>query len=349
MKDKMTAEKYMPPELLKEVRSTYQEECRKELLGFHISNFLWNVRLAPQYPGIIKFEKLFPNYPAVIVGVGPSLDKHIELVKKYRKNILLVAVDASLPILKKYDIVPDFVGVVDPTAKQADNFKDIDTTQFYTVIPPVAHPSVFRKLDPMHTLLYNVKDPQSPIMEQAPYHTGQKGALPAGVLTSGTCFAFSAIMHCNPIMFIGHDLSWPTPDNVYSKDIAQMKKDFQKGAKFRSNCLLFPDINGKLVLTHSTFLNFWAWMKDFCKAATVRVINCSEAGILLNEDMRAIPFEVALKRYASKELVGVKTKIEKIYMESKFPNGLVEKLLTPKFKSARKQAEKKVAQQQAGE
>ena len=333
---KITADIYMPPDLLKELRSAYQEECRKELVELHISNFLWNVRIVQQYPGILKFEHLFPHIPAVIVGVGPSLDKHIPLLSKYRKNYIMVAVDAALPILIKHNIYPDFVGMVDPTPKQADNFNNIDTTKFYTVLPPIVHPSVFRKLDPLHVLLFNVKDPQSPIMEQIPYHTGQKGALPAGVLTSGTCFAFAVIMGCDPVLFVGHDLSWPTPDKVYAQGVSKQKENFQKGAKFRSNCLLFPDIYGNLVLTHNTFLNFWAWMRDFCKDAAVRVINCSEAGILLHEYMKAMPFEVALRRYASKELVGIKERIDRTYIESKYPGGMVEKLLYPKWKSKKK-------------
>jgi len=330
--EKILAEEYLPEDLLHDLRSQYQDECKKELLELHVSNFLWNVRLAYTYPGILKFDKLLKHYPAVVIGVGPSLDKHIDLLKEYRKNIVILCVDAALPILVKEGIYPDFACVIDPTAKQAENFKGIDTTKFYTLLPPICHPSLFRIIDPQYILLYNIKDPHSPIMEQAPYHTGSKGALPAGVLTSGTCFSFAAVLGCEPIMFIGHDLSWPTPDKVYAGGIAGKKENFQKMVKFKANCMLFPDINGKLVLTHSTFLNFWAWFRDCCKIMKVRVINCTEAGILRNKYIRVMPFKTTLKKYASKELTGVSERIYKTYMDTKFPGGMVEKLIMPNFR-----------------
>jgi hypothetical protein len=298
----------------------------------HINNFLWNMPIIHRYPGILKFERIFPNYPSVLVGAGPSLDKHITLLTNYRKHFILLCVDAALPVLIQNNITPDIVCVVDPTEKQADNFVNIDTTKFITLVPPVAHPRVFRMISPIHTLVYNIKDPKSPIMEQAPYHTGMKGALPAGVLTSGTCVGFSSIMGCNPVVFVGHDLSWPTPDKVYAKGIKRAKEDFQKGAKFRGGCLLFPDIYGNLVLTHNTFLNFWAWHRDLARNATNKYINCSEAGILLHKYMRAMPLKRCIDRHMSKQLTGISERLNHTYMESRAPGGMVEKLLCPKWK-----------------
>ncbi len=329
--ERIDSEHYMPEDLLTEVRKRHQEECREELTSLHITNFLWNMSVFHRYPGILGFEQIFKRVPAVIVGAGPSLDKHLSLLERYRKNIIIVAGDATLPIFKERGFYPHFCVMVDPTEKQKDNFVGVDTTKFITVVPPIVHPSIFRMVDPHHLCMYNVKDPKSVILEQAPYHTGRLGALPAGVLTSGSCFGFAAAMGCDPILFIGHDLSWPTPDKVYAEGVVKEKIGFQKGCKFRSGCLLFPDIHGKLVLTHTTFVNFWAWLRDCVRVVDVRVINCTEAGILKFRGMRVMRFESALKRYASKELVGVEEKINKAY-NYKVADGLIEKLLLPKMR-----------------
>jgi hypothetical protein len=268
-----------------------------------------------------------------VVGAGPSLNKHLPLLKKYRDNIIIVACDAALPVLAKADCYPHFVVMVDPTEKQKDNFIGIDTTKFYSIVPPIVHPAVFRMIDPKHLAMYNVKDPHSIILEQAPYHTGKIGALPAGVLSSGSAFAFAAAMFCSPIMFIGHDLCWEDPNKgrVYAEGVNPKKIDFQKGSKFRHGCLLFPDINGQLVVTHSTFLNFWAWLKDSVEVLKIQVINCSECGILKSKDIKAIPFQTALDKYASKKLTGVDERIKKAY-NSRYADGVIEKILTPGFK-----------------
>jgi len=231
--------------------------------------------------------------------------------------------------------------MVDPTEKQKDNFAGIDTTRFYTIVPPIVHPSIFRVVDPRHLAVYNIKDPGSALLELAPYHTGKRGALPAGVLTTGTCFGLAAVMGCDPILFIGSDLSWPRPDEVYARGTDSRKVAFQKSAKFRHNCLLFPDIHGKLVLTHVTFINFWAWMRDNARLVKNRVINCSEAGILRTKHIRVMRFESALRKYCKGELVGLRELLDKAY-NYEYGDGLVEKLLLPEFKGKRQPGRKEV-------
>ena len=330
---RIEAEVFMPKDALTHIRQKHSESCKADLPDMHLSNFLFNVKTIHNYPGILGFEKIFKKTPAVIVGAGPSLDsKTVELLKKYRDNIIIISVDAALPVLVgKYDLYPHFVCMVDPTEKQKDNFKGIDTTKFYSIIPTVVHPSIFRTIDPQHLAVYSIKDSGSTLLELAPYHTGKIGALPAGVLTSGTCFAFAAIMGCNPLMFVGHSLSWPDTEHVYADGIDQKKIDFQKGAKFRGGCLLFPDIDGKLVLTHETFVVFWAWVNDMAHRMKQKVLNCSGAGILKSRDIKAVPFKDALKKYCSKELVGVDETIKKAY-KYQVSDGYIEKLLTPDFK-----------------
>ena len=323
----------MPEELLQHIRSKYQDECKGELVDMHLTNFLYNMQIVRNYPGILGFEGIFKKYPAIIVGCGPSLSgEQMELLKEYRDRVIILALDAALPIFEKAGFYPHFACMVDPTQKQVDNFKNIDTTKFYSIIPPIVHPSIFRAIDPKHVAVYNIKDPNSTVMEQAPYHTGRKGALPAGVLTSGACFSFASIMGCDPIMFIGHDLCWHYPyDKVYAEGVVKDKITFQKQAKFRDGCGFFPDINGQLVVTHNTFLNFWAWLRDCLKVMTLQTINCGGAGILKNEFIQVIPLKECLERKASKKLVGVDKTIKAAY-EYDTRDGVIEKLLVPRFK-----------------
>jgi len=326
-------EKYFDEHALAEQRKVYKETCQGELRGLQLRNFLWNMQIikALNYPGILGFKSIFKKLPAVIVGSGPSLDKNAHLLD--RKKMIIIAGDAALPVLvNKYKIYPHFVVMVDPTEKQEHNFEDIDTTKFYTLVPPVVSPKLFRMIDPKHLAVYNVKDSDSDLFEAAPYHIGKRGALPAGVLTSGSCFGFAAgVLDCSPVIFIGHDLSWESTDKVYASGINDKKVNFQKAAKFKGNCMLMPDINGNLVLTHQTLVLFWAWLKDNTKYITTKLINSSEAGILKFKGIQILPFAKTIEKYCSKQLVGTEEKILKAY-NYQYKDDLAEMLFLPEFK-----------------
>lgn len=301
---------------------------KDELDKCHLNNFLWNFPIIKNYPGILGFEGAFKGVPAVIVGAGPSLEKNMHLLPALKGKALIVSGDAALPILvKKLKIYPDFVVMGDPTEKQRHNFKDIDTTKFKTIVPTVVHPSIFRVVDPQHLAVYNVRS-NSPLMEMIPYHVGRKGGLPAGVLTSGSVFMFAAMMGCDPITFVGHDLSWPTPDKVYADGVVEAKHNFQKNVKLKADCSLFPDINGELVLTHSTFVNFYIWLRDSLHRVKTRIHNSSEAGILRMEKIQPVPLQKWMDKYATKLLPGIDDRIQKAF-DYQYADGAVEKIMLP--------------------
>jgi len=328
-KPKILGEDYLTKQDANQHRETYNTLLQADKLEqCYLNNFLYNFPILKNYPGILGFEGAFKNMPIVIVGSGPSLEKNMDLLVEHRKKMIVIAGDAALPILvKKLKIYPDLVVMGDPTEKQVYNFEDIDTTKFYTACSSVTHPKMFRKIDPSHLCVYNIKS-SSPLLEMIPYHIGRKGGLAAGVLTSGSVFGFAAMTGANPITFIGHDLSWPTPDKVYAKGVVEKKHNFQKNSKFKSDCLLFPDINGELVLTHSTFINFYIWMRDALPRVKTRVFNSSEAGILKMKKIQATPFKNWISRFCKYELVGLEERIHKAY-NYQHEDGLVEKLLLP--------------------
>jgi hypothetical protein len=332
---KMNGEQYMGKAEMARHRSVYSSMLEAdELDKCHLSNFLWNYPILKNYPGILGFEGAFKNIPAVLVGSGPSLECNMHLLKEYSKKMLIIAGDAALPILvNKLGIYPHIVVMGDPTEKQKENFKDIDTTKFLTVCATVAHPAIFRTVDPQHLCVYNVRS-NSTLSEMIPYHTGRKGGLPAGVLTSGSVFGFAAMTGANPVTFIGHDLSWPTPDKMYAQGVAQYKHSFQKAVKFKSDCLLFPDINGELVLTHSTFINFYIWLHDAIPRISTNIFNSSESGILKMKHLTVMPFKKWIDKFCKYDLVGIEERIS-VALNYQFKDGLVEKILLPKLKGTK--------------
>ena len=331
----INGEQYFSKKDIEYHRSTYNTMLASDDLdNCHLNNFLWNYPILKNYPGILGFEGVFKKQPVVLVGAGPSLEKNMHLLKEYHKKMIIIAGDAALPILvNKLNVYPHIVVMGDPTEKQKHNFEGIDTSKFITVCSTVSHPAVFREIDPKRLCIYNVRS-NSPLSEMIPYHTGRKGGLPAGVLTSGSVFGFAAMTGADPITFIGQDLSWPTPDKVYADGVVSKKHSYQKSIKFKSDCLLFPDINGDLVITHSTFINFYIWLKDSLPRIKTRVFNSSEAGILKMKNLQPMPFKAWIDKYCKYDLVGLQERIEGA-VDYQYKDGMVEKMLLPPLKAVK--------------
>jgi len=334
-KEQMAGESYLSKADLNHHRTVYNTLLNKDGLdNAHLSNFLWNMPILRNYPGIIGFEGVFKNVPAILVGSGPSLEKNMDLLVEASKKAIIIAGDAALPILvKKLKLYPHFVVTADPTEKQVVNFKDIDTTKFITVVPSICHPAMFRTIDPKHLCIYNAYT-NTPLSDMIPFHTGRKGGLPAGVLTSGSVFGFAAMAGCSPITFVGQDLSWPTPDKVYADGVVAGKHSYQKNVKFKADCLLFPDINGELVLTHSTFINFYIWMRDALPRMKLNLYNSSEAGILKMKEIKILPLKKWLDKFCKYDLVGLQERIDQAY-NYEHKDGMIDKLLLPPLKAAK--------------
>lgn len=54
-----------------------------------------------------------PKPLTLICGSGPSLEMHIDFIKKYRDKLLIFAADTTFAILYKHEIYPDFVCNID--------------------------------------------------------------------------------------------------------------------------------------------------------------------------------------------------------------------------------------------
>jgi hypothetical protein len=86
----------------------WQKNFFKNLLHFYKNDFF--------------YEPLIINKPIMIVGAGPSLDKNITEIKKYRNNFYISSSDTSLKILLRNNIIPDSVFTIDPQNISYEHF-----------------------------------------------------------------------------------------------------------------------------------------------------------------------------------------------------------------------------------
>lgn len=107
-----------------------------------------------------KLSSIVPNRQklAFVCGAGPSLTYHIDLMQKYRNKIEIWCVETAYPILRKYDIRPEFVINMDATdiSKPLSSVPEHGGTSL--VVSTVTHPSIISSWR-NRMYFYNLFDP----------------------------------------------------------------------------------------------------------------------------------------------------------------------------------------------
>ena len=75
-----------------------------------LKNLFTNLRFLPAAGDI---SELSTNRPMLVAGAGPSLEKSLDWIARIRKQIILMAVDTSLPVLSEAGLLPDWVFTLD--------------------------------------------------------------------------------------------------------------------------------------------------------------------------------------------------------------------------------------------
>lgn len=89
-------------------------------------------------PPLGTFENIYQGKTALLISAGPSLDKNIETIKKYRDNAIIFSVGQALRTLMTNGITPDFVGLVE-TGNQMSQLDGLDTSNVNLILEPLTY------------------------------------------------------------------------------------------------------------------------------------------------------------------------------------------------------------------
>lgn len=299
-RNKIFVEDFMGDETQRQFISLYSSQASSNLTSIYLENYQQVKPYAKDGIGIVNFKDILKDKPAVIVGAGPSLDKDIAVLQKYQGTINIFACDAALPVLNKNNIKPDVVIVADPSDRQVQNFSLCNGTEFITILPTVVHPMTFQEARKHDCILlwYNIADGNIDLCKWIPKEIGYKGLVRPGVLTSSMVYQIAVYMGCNPITFIGHDLSWSDINKGYAEGVSDQKIAYQYNNKMINKpVFLFPDISGQLTITDLGFINFIQWINAFLKEYNLNIYNSTECGILYGENIIQMNFGEWCEKY----------------------------------------------------
>lgn len=164
-------------------------------------------------PPLTEYKDAFKDKPAIIVSAGPSLNKNIEVLKKYKDNAIVFCVGTALRSLYRNNITPDFLNVIEtvntslhynlPISKDINFIAEPYTEKTFLDIEfknRFVTPSL--ETDASRWFLEKAEK------EFTPFET--KGTVAYHALYS------AYYLGCNPIILIGQDLAY-TDGQCYSK------------------------------------------------------------------------------------------------------------------------------------
>lgn len=189
-------------------------------------------------PLLTDYKDAFKNKPAIIVSAGPSLNKNIELLKKYKDNAFVFCVGTALRSLYNNDITPDFLNVIE-TVNTSLHYNLPNSKDINFIAEPYSEKSYFdiefknRFVTPSLETDASRWFLEKAEKELTPFET--KGTVAYHALYS------AYYLGCNPIILIGQDLAY-TDGQCYSK-----------GSKFDGLQCVFDDETQKYMIAPKNF------------------------------------------------------------------------------------------------
>lgn len=260
------------------------------LLG--IDHFFKNLPLmVKNYPFIDVAQKKNSDV-AVIVSTGPSLTKQLPLLKEIQKNVTIISVDASMPILEKWGIKPDIVTSLERIEDTALFFEKT-SSEFQDDV-------VFLSSALQHEKIYkNIKSgyltiAMRPFGYMEIFGLSGYGYIGIGMSAANMAHELAYIMNFSDVILIGQDLA-------YGEDGLSHAKDHVYGEDEVKGYGTDPYItkwggNGKVKTTEvwNMFRGFFVTGIEQSKAR-MTTYNCTEGGARIEGSIE-MPFELAIAK-----------------------------------------------------
>lgn len=282
-----------------------------------IENYIENIKELLKSPKLDCVKDKYKNKPVIIVSAGPSLDKNVHLLKRAEGKCLILATDAVLSTLNKYNIVPDAVFTVERIWKTYEAFyksKKIDENIVF-IGPAVVRKEILKTLEKNKKLLF-LKRGEGPSCWITDNIVKEDRYLTAGASCAHTALSFSKHIGADPIIFVGQDLAYTKDGVTHGKDV-----EIRQKAVPVDNEIWVNGLNGEKLPTNWALKNFLIWFEvEISKDKSGReYIDCTEGGAY-KRGTKIMKLEEALTLYCNHDI----TRLRDLVPES---NEIVEKYL----------------------
>jgi hypothetical protein len=255
-----------------------------------------NLAAIARAPSVAAVGDRFAGVPMIIVAPGPSLAKNIAQLRALDGRAIVCAFSHSLKPVMAAGIVPDVVLTVDPQDVRY-HFAGCDLSRTCLVNAATAHPALFE----LPARRFMTLSANSAIDDWIFEAAGEDASVPGGGSVATTAFSLALRWGCDPIIFLGLDLSFPGGEYYVatSSDGGARARIDDRGmmrvegwsAGFRAmkaaggpeaaaeRAIELPGWHGGTVPSSFMFSLFHRWFVERMRDVSgPRVLNCTEGG-----------------------------------------------------------------------
>ena len=252
------------------VITLYGNDPYDSLLG--IKYTLRNLSIIINNPGIKDLEGIFKGKPGIVVATGPSLNKNVHLLENIYNKAVIIGVDASVKVLKKYGLKPAHMVTslerVEETSKLFEGLTIDDTQDSFLSACPVVVPQTYANFPGEKIIVYRN-------FATFKWLDIPKGILDIGPSSANMAFKILEFLGCNPIILIGQDLA-------YGEDLSSHAEGFHYGSKADTKHIdksfLIPGNFVEKIATSTAWYQFLKHYERDIAAYEGTVINATEGG-----------------------------------------------------------------------
>lgn len=272
---------------------------------------LMNEEAIMSNPGIRDLKNAFKGLPALVVGAGPSLDKHLKQIKQQNDKFVVIAADAALKPLIQAGIRVDYTTSIERLNDyQKPFFEGLGPISTELVAFPVVLPSQFKLFPGQIRLVYRNYSYFAYFEKNWP-----KGILKCGGSTSHLAVRLADWMGCSKIILIGIDSAYEQKEGEDSYRSHCSATGYPEWGHFlplkelteerkHSNPITGTSNSGKDVLTNMTY---YQWAKEYAEELSeigfrIPIVNCSADGLKI-EGIPYCEFEKVAEAYDVRTLV----------------------------------------------
>lgn len=284
-------------------------------------NFIMNLLNLKRDTSLANLKKIFSK-PIVIASSGPSLIKQLDILKTYRKDIILLAAGSTTTILLKNNITPDFIASIDGGEPNYDHFKNLTINNSRLIYTPINNYKVresFTKQAFVTRLNANTSTAnfiKEELMIDLP-------TLTSGSTVANYCFSIAQYITRGAIAFIGQDMAF-TDNLTHAKGHNHVKKvEFDE-----ENFLRVDGYYEEKVWTNSAMHTMKLSFENMVKNQNIDVpfFNCTEGGVKI-DGFKQLSFLDFCEKYTAESIEEFTLKNYKTCVEGNSLNKLFDKQL----------------------
>jgi len=196
----------------------------------------------------IKVDK---NKFAFVIGNGPSLDSYIDIIKKYRDNIIMIASGSTITSLYKYDITPDIYVTIERTIDMYEMTRELPKKYLSKIIfigANTTHPRVFSQFK-KRFMFFKAQDAGANFINEQKYkilnHTNPS-------VTNGALSLTISLGFKNICLF-GMDFGYKDNKNHHSKNSIHHNKNNLYYKEELKNQIELEGVDGDIIYSEKIY------------------------------------------------------------------------------------------------